>query len=195
MNKKATGTSILILVLVVLCIYLFLIQKNKENNTSLISTNNTSTTTLQTAFDGKNSSFKIDDVSVTLKNGESSVEIAPGSASKVTTKYFGNEATGDLNGDGLPDTAFLVTQEGGGSGVSYYVVVALKTSDGYKTTNAFLIGDRIAPQSTEINSSAMELHVNYADRKANEPMTTQPSVGSVKILKVTPDGKLAGIML
>jgi hypothetical protein len=146
--------------------------------------------TNQTIFDGKNSTFTVDDLPVTLVNGISEVSAAPGSASKITTKYFGNEAIGDLNGDGLPDTAFLITQDSGGSGTFFYVVVALKTSTGYKTTNAFLIGDRIAPQTTEINSNSKELYVNYADRKPGEPMTAEPSVGTTLYLKVTPDGIL-----
>ncbi|MBI5732663.1 hypothetical protein HY967_01745 [Candidatus Jorgensenbacteria bacterium] len=145
-------------------------------------------------FDPKNTAYEIEGRIFTLINGVSEVEAVPGSASKITTRYFGNEATGDLNGDGMTDTAFLITQDGGGSGTFYYAVAVLKTQNGYKTTNAFFIGDRIAPQSTEINVSAMELHVNYAERKPGEPMTVQPSLGAVKLLKVTPEGKLTGLM-
>ncbi len=146
------------------------------------------------AFDGKNSTFVVNNEIITLSNGENRAPIAPGSATMDVTTYFGNEATGDLNGDGLEDVAFLVTQDPGGSGLFYYVVVALKTSTGYKTTNAFLVGDRIAPQSTEIYSDSKELHVNFAQRKAGEPMTAQPSEGAVLLLKVTPQGVLEGLM-
>ena len=148
----------------------------------------------QTGFDPKNATYEIDGKAFTLINGVSQIEVAPGSASKITTRYFGNESVGDLTSDGLPDIAFLITQDTGGSGLFYYAVVAIKTADGYKTTNAFFIGDRIAPQPTEINTSAMELYVNYAERKPNEPMTAQPSVGATKILKVTPEGILNGLM-
>ena len=97
--------------------------------------------------------------------------------------YFGNEATGDLNGDGLPDTAFIFTQDGGGSGTFFYVAVHLNTAtNGYKDTNAVFLGDRIAPQTTEIKNG--ELIVNYADRRPTDPMTTAPSVGVTKYLKV-----------
>jgi hypothetical protein len=152
------------------------------------------TSTSPTAFDGANSTFTIDGTKITLVNGVSKVPAAPGSATMITTRYFGNEATGDLNKDGLADIAYLVTQDRGGSGMFYYAVVALKTPDGYKTTNAFLIGDRIAPQSTEIHADSGELHVNFAERKPNEPMTAQPSVGAVLVLKVTNDGVLTGLM-
>jgi len=96
--------------------------------------------------------------------------------------YFGNEATGDLNGDGKPDTAFIVTSQPGGSGTFFYVIVALRTATGYTGTNAVLLGDRIAPQTTEIRGG--ELIVNYADRRPDEPFTAQPSVGKSMYLKV-----------
>lgn len=147
----------------------------------------------QSTFDGKNATFTIDGKSVTLAKSVSEVPQA-GSASKVTTRYFGNEATGDLTGDGLPDTAFLVTQDTGGSGLFYYAVVAIQTAGGYKTTNAVLIGDRVAPQSTYIPANSQELQVNYAERKPGEPMTAQPSVGATLLLKVTPAGVLEGLM-
>jgi len=68
-----------------------------------------------------------------------------------------------------------LTQDNGGSGTFYYIVAALLTDFGYRGTNALLLGDRIAPQSTEINNSIIT--VNYADRTPGEPFTTEPSVG------------------
>ena len=144
------------------------------------------------SFDPKNSTFTIDGQSVTLANGVLEVAI-PNSSAKVVTRYFGNEATGALDGNGSNDVAFLVTQETGGSGVFYYVVAALKTASGYKTTNAVLIGDRIAPQSTRIQSDTKELDVDYADRKPGEPMTAQPTVGEELKLQVTADGILQAL--
>jgi hypothetical protein len=136
----------------------------------------------------------IDGKEVSLQNGISETEAAPGSASKIVTRYFGNEAEGDLTGDGKPDRAFLITQETGGSGLFYYAVVAVRTDFGYKNTNAFFIGDRIAPQSTYIPKNSRELQVNYAERRKGEPMTAQPSQGAVVLLKVTPAGVLEGLM-
>ena len=127
-------------------------------------------------------SVVIEDRAITLVNGESIAELVPGSASRMITRYFGNEATGDLNGDGMVDTAFLITSDSGGSGTFYYVVVALKIADSYQGTNAVLLGDRIAPQTTEIREG--ELIVNYADRKPGEPMTARPSVGVSKYFMV-----------
>ncbi len=43
----------------------------------------------------------IEGEAVTLVNGVAEKELAPGSASKQVTSYFGNEAAIDLNSDGL----------------------------------------------------------------------------------------------
>lgn len=145
-------------------------------------------------FNPRNSTYEIEGKEITLVNGEAQIETVAGSASKTIVRYFGNEAEGDLNGDGLKDKAFLITQDGGGSGLFYYAVVALKNSSGYKITNSFFIGDRIAPQSTYIPENSMELQVNYAERRPEEPMTAQPSIGAVKLLKVNSDGVLEGLM-
>lgn len=135
--------------------------------------------------DYKNATYMIDGKPVTLVNGVSEVEAAPGSASKVVTKYFGNNAKGDINGDGIVDLAFLITQEGGGSGTFFYAVGAVQNADGtYKGTDAVLLGDRIAPQTTEIQNG--QVIVNYAVRKNDEPMTAQPSIGKTMRLKLDP---------
>ncbi|OGG59759.1 hypothetical protein A2765_04185 [Candidatus Kaiserbacteria bacterium RIFCSPHIGHO2_01_FULL_56_24] len=140
--------------------------------------------------DYKDATYEIEGAPVTLVNGVAERDAAPGSASKIVTTYFGNEAKGDLSGDGLPDIAFLLTQSGGGSGTFYYVVVALQAADGgYAGTNAVLLGDRIAPQTTEISNGT--LTVNYADRKPDEPMTAQPSQGVSRYLRMD-NGRLIG---
>jgi len=145
-------------------------------------------------FDPKNTTYTIEGQSVTLINGVSEVESAPGSASKTITRYFGNEAYGDADGDDDNDLVFLITQSTGGTGTFYYAAVAYRTPTGYKLTNTFFVGDRIAPQSTEIKEDAREIHINFAERKKGEPMTAVPSVGAVLLLKVTPEGVLEGLM-
>ena len=55
---------------------------------------------------------------------------APGSASRIVTRYFGSEVRGDLNGDGREDVAFLLTQQSGGSGTFFYAVAALDLPSG-----------------------------------------------------------------
>ena len=117
--------------------------------------------------DYKDSSYEIDGRNFTIGN-----EIG----------YFGNKVSADFNRDGFIDEAFLITRDGGGSGTFYYVVVALNSDNGYRGTNGIFLGDRIAPQTTEFRNG--EIIVNYAERRAAEPMTTRPSVGVSKYLKL-----------
>jgi hypothetical protein len=107
-----------------------------------------------------------------------------------TTQYFGNELASDLDGDGDEDVAFVVTRETGGSGTFFYAVAALKTDDGYVGSDGYLLGDRIAPQSTNVSPNPRHVNVvvfNYADRLPDEPMTASPSVGKSVYLKIVPE--------
>ena len=131
--------------------------------------------------DPKNFTYDIEGREVTLVNGYAETQEAPGSATTIKTEYFGNEAKGDLNGDGKEDSAFLLKQQPGGTGVFYYLVAVI---DGKPTKTAFL-GDRIAPQTTQISSGAVT--VNYADRKPDEPMAATPTVGISKYFRVEGD--------
>ena len=103
------------------------------------------------------------------------------------TKYFGNEVRADLNGDGLEDRAFIITRSPGGSGTFYYAVAAVNTGAGYVGSDGYLLGDRIAPQSTNLSSNPRHKKVavfNYADRAPAEPMITPPSIGKSLYLKL-----------
>lgn len=141
--------------------------------------------------DYKNISYKIAGVSVLLQNGLNEQSIISGSASKIVTRYFGNEVWYDFNGDGRKDIAFVLTQETGGSGTFYYVVVALKKSDGYVGSEAVFVGDRISPQSTNINEKGF-IVFNYADRKPGESYVMPPSVGKSIVLKFDPKTNTLG---
>ena len=138
-------------------------------------------TTTQGVLNYKDATYEVDGQQVALKNGVAEVTL-PGSLSTVRTHYFGNEAKGDMNNDRKEDVAFLLTQNGGGTGTFYFLTVALGVGDGYKGINSVFIGDRIAPQSTEIKNGIIT--VNYADRLPDEPFTANPSVGVSRYFKV-----------
>jgi heat shock protein HslJ len=153
------------------------------------------TTTLQgipEAISPKEATYTINGNQVTLVHGISVTDSAPGSATKITTRYFGNEVVHDFNGDGRPDTAFILTQDTGGSGVFYYAVAALNTPRGYVGSQGFLLGDRIAPQATNIDEGTTTVGTkrqnvivfNYAERKQGESFATPPSVGKSVWLKL-----------
>lgn len=149
------------------------------------------------AADYKDAEFFINGQRVKLENGIAETEAAPGSASKVTTRYFGNELKTDLNNDGREDIAFLLTQETGGSGIFFYAVAALNTDRGYIGSDGYLLGDRIAPQTTNESMNPRHVNVivvNYADRAPGEPMTARPSMGKSAYLKLDPESMQWGIV-
>lgn len=130
--------------------------------------------------DYKNGWYLISGQWVHLENGVSKVPIENSSAT-ITTQYFGNEVHADFDGDGDEDVAFILTQDGGGSGIFFYLVGALKEPQGYRGTNAVLIGDRIAPQTTEFRDGTVI--VNYADRELGEAFAVAPHIGKSLYLK------------
>ena len=113
------------------------------------------------------------------------------------TRYFGNDLAIDLNNDGREDKVFLVTQESSGSGIFYYVLAALNTEEGYLGSDGYFLGDRIAPQTTEVSPNPKHKNVvviNYADRLPSEPMSTPPSQGKSVYLKLDPVTRQWGIV-
>ncbi len=132
-----------------------------------------------TAVDEKNTAYTIDGRSVPLINGASEQEHS-------TVRYFGNEIRKDLNGDGKEDIAFLLTEDSEGSGTYFYLVAAIASDNGYVGSNAYLLGDRIAPHSTE-SGPGLAVIVNYADRLPDESFTAQPSVGMSAQLVLDPE--------
>ena len=139
--------------------------------------------TARVGSDIKNATYIIEGEKVTLKDGISDVALLSGSASHVVTKYFGNAVTHDFDDDGRPDTAFLITQSRGGSATFYYVVVARSVVGGVAGSSAVLLGDRIAPQTTEVGPDNT-IVVNYADRKSTDSFVVPPSIGKTMRLSL-----------
>jgi hypothetical protein len=145
----------------------------------------------------KSAEYIINNQHIKLTNGIAETDAAPGSALKTITKYFGNELKTDLNNDGREDIVFLLTQTTGGSGIFFYVVAALNTEHGYVGSDGYFIGDRVAPQSIEVSQNPSQKNVivvNYADRAAGEPMTTQPLVGKSAYIKLDAETMQWGIV-
>lgn len=148
--------------------------------------------------DYKNAEYLIDGHKIKLQNGIAETESVPGSASKITTRYFGNELSYDLNNDGREDVIFLLTQEMGGSGTFFYAIAALNTRDGYIGSDGYFLGDRIAPQTINVSPNPRHKNVivvNYVDRALDEPMTARPSVGKSVYLKLNAETMQWGIVV
>jgi hypothetical protein len=147
--------------------------------------------------DYKNIEYTINGENVKLTDGFAEREVVPGSASKIVTRYFGNDFYTDLNNDGREDVVFLLTQETGGSGTMFYAVSALNTEQGYVGGDGYLLGDRVAPQNIGLSQNPRHKNVvvvNYAVREDSEPMTMQPSINKSTYLKLDTVSMQLGIV-
>lgn len=143
---------------------------------------------LPSGADPGNTTYLIDGEPILLTGGVHEKAAAPDSSSTVKTAIFSQPVIGDLNHDGHQDMALVLRQDMGGSGLFYYVAVALQNPDATaQGLNALFVGDRIAPQTLEIKDNVVIF--NYAKRKSDEPMTAQPSVG-VSFYAVVENGVL-----
>ncbi len=127
------------------------------------------------APDPRNASYRIDGRTVRLSDGRSETEAAPGSATREITALFGEPVFGSLREGSFRDAALILAHDPGGSGTFYYAAAAILSGDGYRGTDAILLGDRISPQGIEIRNHVVIVH--YADRRPGEPMSARPSVG------------------
>jgi heat shock protein HslJ len=95
----------------------------------------------------------------TLERGNASrpwVELAPGLA-----------AMADLDGDGLEETAVVLSTGSGGSGVFSYLAVAGRIESGIVNLDTSLIGDRVQIRALRIASGTIEIDVVQAG--SNDP--------------------------
>ena len=146
----------------------------------------------------RNAEYVIEGQRVKRAEGLAEAESSPGSASRIVTRYFGIELKTDLNDDGREDVVFLLTQQRGGSGTFFYAVAAFNTEAGYLGSDGYLLGDRIAPQTTVVSRSPRHKNVivvNYDGRRPDEPMTAQPSVGKTVYLKLDAETVRWGIVV
>jgi hypothetical protein len=130
------------------------------------------------APDPSNATFTIERDTVTLVNGRAEREAAPGSATKVTATLDDQRATGDVDGDGRPDTVVVLVYQPGGSGTFYYVAALLNVTGRVTAMPAVLLGDRI--KITGVKLDGRTIVVDLLDRTAGQPSTSSPSVASTK---------------
>lgn len=141
---------------------------NKDNNQNK----------LNLIINPKNATHSINGEYVKLKDGKFEQEIAPNSASKTVINIYSDIVYGDLNSDGIDDSALILSQKTGGSGTFYYVVSAIKTGENYIGTNGIFLGDRIKLDSVSIENGFVV--VDMIDRKIGEDFSVDPSVSFTK---------------
>lgn len=155
-------TLILIFLVVAACLLWYMLTVTKE-------------VSVVAGSDPRSISYILNNQGYTLLNGVAEKEIAAGDSVKDVLRVFGEPVYGDLDGDGDEDAAVLLQNQPGGSGTFYYAVLAINFNGTFASTNALLLGDRIAPQTVEIHDGRAVY--NYADRGEGEPLSTRPSIG------------------
>ncbi len=121
-----------------------------------------------------NITYVVGGQSFNLVNGKAEL-VTENSSSKNTLFVFGEPVYGDLDKDGDNDAVVLLVNNPGGSGTFYYAALAINNNGAYSATGTMLLGDRIAPQTVEIQDG--HALYNFAERKGTDPMSTPPSIG------------------
>lgn len=156
--------AVAIIIVIIGLVYFKLTKSDRDNNISNPS-----------PFDVLNMPYVVGGGTFTLQNGKAEKAYSSDSVTKNTLSIFGEPLYADLDNDGDEDAALWLVNNSGGSGTFYYAVLVINNGNTSFTTNALLLGDRIAPQTLELdNGHAL---FNYAERKVGEPMTAQPSMG------------------
>lgn len=141
--------------------------------------------------DPSNMTYTIEDEAFVLTNGTGKATSSVDSVITSSVMIFGTPTYGDLDQDGDTDAAVLLMEQSGGTGSFYYGVLTINEGDKYVSTNALFLGDRIAPQTVEIqNGKAL---FNFADRKEDEPMATPPSIGKTVRIDFNPQTKTISV--
>jgi hypothetical protein len=131
-----------------------------------------------------NTSYTVGERSVLLTNGTSLLPTALDSESTMRVSVLNGPAFADMDGDGVKDGAVILRDEPGGSGIFYYLAIALSNNGSIRTTNSILLGDRIRIQEIEIQGGGV-VHVTTLDRNKTDPMTTAPRVEVKKTFQLT----------
>jgi len=109
----------------------------------------------------------IEDHPITLKDG--SYEGAPyqagGAARPRVTLVRELSASGDLNGDGEEETAVLLAQSSGGSGVFTYVAVVVSRGGHFQNIGSYRLGDRVQIRKLAIEEQSVIVDVIAAGAK------------------------------
>ncbi len=91
------------------------------------------------------------------------------SSAQVTILFNALTAAGDLNGDGTPDAAVILTANTGGSGTFYYLYGVQNDKGTPTPSTPELLGDRIKLNGLTITGG--EIIVDYLTQGPKDPMT------------------------
>jgi hypothetical protein len=103
-----------------------------------------------------------------LVDGKFEDELAPGAASKLTIQLLDPFATGDLNGDGIPDAAVVLATNMGGSGVFVDLEAVLNVDGKPSSAGLARLGDRTQIKSISIDQGTIA--VEMVTQGPSDPM-------------------------
>jgi len=170
-----TLLKIIFALLIVLGIW-FLYKQTTNAPTTLDTTNQA----LLTHPDPLNATFEFEDGPLTLRDGVNEKQVDKSSA-VVETSLTNIVGYGDLNNDKKDDAVVALVQDGAGSGLFIYIAAYVSAPLKYLGTNAVFIGDRIEPKTISIKNGLITLM--YLDRKADEPMSAEPTIIKTRTYK------------
>ncbi len=119
-----------------------------------------------------NTTFTVNDKSVSLVNG-SFEESVVGSSGAFRVKLLEGSAFADVNDDNVRDAVVLLREETGGTGIFYYTAVVLADGGTGTATNSVFIGDRIRIKKITIEQGVISIDV--LERNEGEAMAAEPT--------------------
>ncbi|MDP2727505.1 MAG: hypothetical protein Q8P59_08155 [Dehalococcoidia bacterium] len=106
--------------------------------------------------------------SVKLQEGVYREKVVPGAASEVVIRLSDFKASGDLDSDGVEDTAVVLVNSGGGSGTFFTLEAVLNQQGAPKHAASQLLGDRVKLNSLSIASG--EVVVKMVTHGPTDPL-------------------------
>lgn len=154
-----------------------------KSESSVAETSNEGSTVIQNSADPSNAGYYIDGIVYTLSNGILDQQIED---STIFNKFklLEFKASGDINQDSVDDSAVVLINDAGGSGVFYYLGI-LTSGPTPIIENTSFLGDRI--EIKEINFVDGNFEVLYLDRDVETSFDQPPTIEITGIAELDED--------
>jgi hypothetical protein len=143
-----------------------------KSESNLTESSNEESTVIQNPADPSNAGYYIDGIVYTLSNGILDQQIED-STTFNKFKLLEFKALGDINQDSVDDSAVVIINDAGGSGIFYYLGI-LTSGPTPIIENTSFLGDRI--EIKEINFVDGNFEVVYLDRDVETSFDQPPSI-------------------
>lgn len=163
--------------------FLLLSACSAKSESSVAETSNEGSTVIQNSADPSNAGYYIDGIVYTLSNGILDQQIED---STIFNKFklLEFKASGDINQDSVDDSAVVLINDAGGSGVFYYLGI-LTSGPTPIIENTSFLGDRI--EIKEINFVDGNFEVVYLDRDVETSFDQPPTIEITGIAELDED--------